>query len=297
MDMTQPPSLEVVNRAVGAELGRICYSYTERDVALYALGIGAPADPLSQDELRFVYELSGVGFEALPTFAAVFAYEFNRRIPAGEVAGIHFNPMMAVHGEQFLRVLQPLPTAATVTSTIRIADIFDKVSGLLMVVEIDSYLDDGPLLAQARQSLFLRGLGGYGGSRGPATKAHNLERAPDVVHEERTSPAQALLYRVAGDNNPLHADPQMAAIGHFEKPILHGLCTMGFAARAVLKRCADNDPKRFDSISVRFSSHVYPGETLRTEIWHVADNTIIFNTRVKERDVVVLSQGEMRLRV
>ena len=295
--MTQPPPLDVVNRAIGAELGRLSYSYSERDVALYALGIGAPADPLEQDELRFVYELSGVGFEALPTFAAVFAYEFNRCVPAGEIAGIQFNPMMAVHGEQFLRVLQPLPTAATVISTIRIADIFDKGSGLLLVVEIDSFLDDGPMLAQARQSLFLRGLGGYGGQRGPAAEAHKLERPPDIIHEERTSPAQALLYRLAGDNNPLHADPQMAAIGHFEKPILHGLCTMGFAARAVLKRCADNDPSRFDSISVRFSSHVYPGETLVTEIWHDESDIILFQTKVKERDVVVLSHGEMRLRV
>lgn len=295
--MTQPPSLDVVNRSIGAELGRLRYSYTERDVALYALGVGAPADPLSQDELRFVYELSGVGFEALPTFAAVFAYEFNRIVPEGKIAGIRFNPMMAVHGEQFLRVLQPLPTAATVTSTLRIADVFDKGSGLLLVVEIDSFLDDGPMLAQARQALFLRGLGGYGGPRGPVAKIYNMERPPDIIREERTSPAQALLYRLAGDNNPLHADPQMAAIGNFEKPILHGLCTMGFAARAVLKRCADNEPKRFDSISVRFSSHVYPGETLVTEIWQVKADTVLFQTKVKERDVVVLSQGELRLRV
>lgn len=295
--MTLPPSLNVVNRAVGAKLGRLRYSYSERDVALYALGIGAPADPLEQDELRFVYELSGVGFEALPTFAAVFAYEFNRCVPAGEIAGIQFNPMMAVHGEQFLRVLQPLPIAATVTSTIRIADIFDKGSGLLLVVEIDSFLDDGLLLAQARQSLFLRGLGGFGGPRGPATEVHKLEGPPDIVHKERTSPAQALLYRLAGDNNPLHADPQMAAIGNFDKPILHGLCTMGFAARAVLKRCADNEPKRFDSMRVRFSSHVYPGETLVTEIWQVKADKVLFRTKVKERDAVVLSQGELRLRV
>ena len=295
--MRQPPSLDVVNRAIGAELGRLSYRYSERDVALYALGIGAPADVLSQDELRFVYELSGVGFEVFPTFATVFAYEFNRRVPAGEIAGIRFNPMMAVHGEQFLRVLQPLPTAATVTSTIRIADIYDKGSGLLLVVEIDSFLGDGPLLAQARQSLFLRDLGGYGGPRGPASNVHKREGPPAIVHEERTSPGQALLYRLAGDYNPLHADPQMAAIGHFEKPILHGLCTMGFAARAVLKRCAANDPKRFASISVRFSSHVYPGETLLTEIWPVTAETIRFRTKVRERDVVVLSHGEMRLRV
>lgn len=294
--MTPLSSLDAVNRAIGAELGRFTYRYSERDVALYALGIGAPADPLEQDELRFVYELSSFGFEALPTFAAVFAYEFNRRLPAGEIAGIQFNPMMAVHGEQFLRVLQPLPAAATVTSAVAITDIFDKGSGMLIVIEIDSFLADGAKLARARQSLFLRGLGGYGGSRGPAARVKALERPPDIVHEERTSVTQALLYRLAGDDNPLHADPRMAAVGRYEKPILHGLCTMGFAARAVLKRCADNAPSRFDSISVRFSSHVFPGETLVTEIWQGAGKAIDFQTRVKERDVVVLSQGELRLR-
>jgi 3-hydroxyacyl-CoA dehydrogenase/3a,7a,12a-trihydroxy-5b-cholest-24-enoyl-CoA hydratase len=297
MYMTQSPTLEAVNRAIGAELGRMRYSYTERDVALYALGIGAPADPLAQDELRFVYELSGVGFEVLPTFATVFAYEFNRLVPAGDIAGIRFNPMMAVHGEQYLRILQPLPASATVSSTIRIADIFDKGSGLLLVVEVDSFLDDGLLLAQARQSIFLRGLGGYGGRRGPASNVRDLNRPPDIIHEERTSQSQALLYRLAGDYNPLHADPKMATIGNFEKPILHGLCTLGFAARAVLKRCAANEPKRFDSISVRFASHVFPGETLVTEVWRLTADTIRFRTKVKERDVIVLSQGEMRLQV
>jgi len=292
----QPPALDVVNRAIGTELEPTTYSYNERDVAIYALGIGAPVDPLDQDELKFVYELSGLGFQVFPTFAVVFSYEFNRNIPRGDIAGIKFNPMMAVHGEQFLHVFRPLPTAATVTSTITIADIFDKGSGLLMVIDITSRLANDEKLAMARHSLFFRGLGGFGGERGPSAKQVLPERAPDSIHEERTRDTQALLYRLAGDDNPLHADPPMAAIGHYEKPILHGLCTMSFAARAILKRCGDNDPSRFDSISVRFSRHVFPGDTLVTEMWCDNEGEIHFQTRVKERDVVVLSHGLMRLR-
>lgn len=292
----QPPSLDTVNRAIGAELATASYRYDERDAALYALGIGAPADPLDQDELEFVYELSSLGFQVFPTFAVVFSYEFNRQLAKGEIAGIKYNPMMCVHGEQFLRVFRPLPKAATVTSRVSIADIYDKGSGLLMVIEIASCLDAGEKLAEARHSLFFRDLGGFGGERGPSSSWELPNRAPDYTHEERTHESQALLYRLAGDDNPLHADPPMAAIGHYEKPILHGLCTMGFAARALLKRCGDNDPSRFDSISVRFSSHVFPGDTLVCQIWRESNGAIQFQTKAKERDVVVLSQGLMRLR-
>ena len=292
----QPPSLDVVNRAIGAELEPTIYRYNERDVAIYALGIGAPADTLDQDELKFVYELSSHGFQVFPTFAVVFSYEFNRSVPSGDIAGIKYNPMLCVHGEQFLRVFRPLPAAATVTSTISIADIFDKGSGLLMVIDVESRLKNGEKLATARHSLFFRELGGFGGERGLSTKEVMPDRAPDSIHEESTHVAQALLYRLAGDDNPLHADPPMAAIGHYEKPILHGLCTMGFAARAILKRCGDNDPRRFDSINVRFSRHVFPGETLVTEMWREDETEIRFQTKVKERDVVVLSHGLMRLR-
>ena len=292
----RPPSLDTVRRAIGTEVARTVYSYDEGDAALYALGIGAPADPFDQNELKFVYEKSGVGFQVFPTFPVVFAYEFNRVVPAGEIAGIEFNPMMVVSGEQHLRLCKPLPKAGTVTSTVTISDIFDKGSGLLMMTDIDSFDEGGDRLATARASLFMRGLGGFGGERGPSSRWQVPERAPDFVHEEATLPTQALWYRLAGDDNPLHADPQMSAIGDYDKPILHGLCTMGFAARAILKHCAGNDPSRFASIGVRFSQPVFPGETLLTEIWRRPQGDIAFQTKVKERDVVVLSHGQLRLR-
>lgn len=292
----QPPSLAVVNRAIGAELAPTTCRYTQRDAALYALGIGAPADSLDADELKFVYELSGLGFQVFPTFPVVFSYDFNRNLPSGDIAGITFNPMKCVHGEQFLRVFQPLPRAGAVTSRIKIADIFDKGSGLLMVLTVTSCLENGQKLATARHSLFFRELGGFGGKRGPSTKHIMPTGEPDCAHEERTLDTQALLYRLAGDDNPLHADPPMAAKGGYEKPILHGLCTLGFAARAILKRCGGNDPSRFESISVRFSRHVFPGDTLVTEMWRETASEIHFQTKVRERDVVVLSNGLMRLR-
>ncbi|MCY3832550.1 MAG: MaoC/PaaZ C-terminal domain-containing protein [Chloroflexi bacterium] len=292
----RPPSLDAVKRAIGAEVARTVYSYEERDVALYALGIGAPADPLDQDELKFVYEKSGAGFQVFPTFPVVFAYEFNRNVPTGEIAGIEYNPMMVVSGEQHLRLLQPLPTSGTVTSTVTVSDIFDKGSGLLMMTAIDSYDERGKQLAAARASLFMRGLGGFGGERGPSSRWLVPDGAPDFIAQEATLPTQALLYRLAGDDNPLHADPPMAAIGGYEKPILHGLCTMGFAARAVLRHCANNDPSRFESIGLRFSQPVFPGDTLATEIWRRPQGEIAFQTKVKERGVVVLSHGQLRLR-
>lgn len=292
----QPPALDIVKRAIGAELEATTYRYNERDVALYALGIGAPADPLNQDELKFVYELSSVGFQVFPTFAVVFSYDFNRRVPTGEIAGIKYHPMMVVHGEQFLQVFRPLPKAATVNSTITISDIYDKGSGLLMIIDILSCLKNGAKLAKARHSLFFRGLGGFGGERGPSSRWVLPEREPDIAFEDSTDVAQALLYRLAGDDNPLHADPQLVQSGGYEKPILHGLCTMGFAARAILKCCADNDPDRFKSLKVRFSRHVFPGDTLVTEMWRESDREIHFQTKVKERAVVVLSHGVMQLR-
>ena len=292
----QPPSLDMVNRAIGTELQRTSYSYSARDAALYALGIGAPADPLDQDELKFVYELSSRGFQVFPTFAVIFTKDLNRLFMTGEVAGIKYNPMMLVHGEQQLELLKSLPPAATVHSTLKIADIHDKGSGMLILIDAESCAESGERLAVARSSVFIRGFGGFGGRRGPSAKSERPDRPPDLVHEETTMPTQALIYRLAGDANPLHADPQMAAIGNYAKPILHGLCTYGFAARAILKHFGDNQADRLRSISARFSHHVFPGETLVTEMWRVAPAEIHFQVKAKERDVVVLSHARVMLR-
>ena len=289
-------TLEQVNNAIGTEYPPITYTYTERDVALYALGIGAPLDWRDQEELQFVYELSTKGFKVIPSFGTIYSGAFIKTILSGNIAGIEFNPMMLVHGEQFLEIKKPLPTSGTVTSRSQIADIYDKGSGMVIVTQTSSRDAQGEELVVGRSSTFIRGLGGYGGERGPSSKV-NLppEREPDTIHEETTLERQALIYRLSGDVNPLHADPDMAAIGNFDRPILHGLSTFGFAVRAVLKHYCQNDVSKFKSVKVRFSKHVFPGNTLVTEMWQTADDEIIFQTKAKERDEVVLSNAKVTL--
>ena len=286
------PSLDLVQQAIGLKLAPITYRYTQLDAALYALGIGAPADWLDHDELKFVYERSPLGFQAIPSFATIFSSELTRRILDGDIAGIKFNPMLLVHGEQYLEIRKPLPPSATVISRPKIANIYDKGSGLAMVIEAVSRDENGDALAMSRALMFMRGLGGFGGERGPSAKLEMPDRAPDAVHEETTLDIQALLYRLSGDVNPLHADPQMAAAAHFDRPILHGLSFFGFATRAILKRFCDNTPHRLKSIGVRFARHVFPGDTLLTEMWRTAEREVVFEMKSKQRGVVVLSQGK-----
>jgi len=291
----KPPSLETVERAIGAELLRARYAYSEREAILYALGVGAPANWLAPDELKFAHELRA-DFQVLPTFAVTFAKQLHDLVLSGDLAGIQYNPMMLVHGEQQLMLAKKLQRKAVVDSTVTVADIQDKGSGLLMILEVTSCDEAGDLLAQARASMFIRGIGGIGGERGQSSAPSLPDRPPDAVIEEATLTRQALIYRLAGDANPLHVDPRMAAIGKYDKPILHGLCTFGFSARAVLKRFCDNDAARLAAISARFSQHVFPGDTLITEMWRMGAGEVSFQTKAKERDVVVLSQARAQLR-
>lgn len=284
-----------LDKALGYQFSPTQYTYTKREAGLYALSIGAAAEALAGDELQFVYELNRSGFNILPTFAVVFPFGALEQIAA--VPGLKFNFMNLLHGEQYMALKRPIPHEATITNQAKISQIYDKGSGALVIVDIESIDEKGNEIAFNRASIFIRGIGNFGGDRGPSTRNNlSFEDKPDAVISERSRQNQALLYRLAsGDRNPLHADPKIATMLGFERPILHGLCTFGFAGRAVLKQYAGNDPRRFKSIKARFSHHVYPGETIETHMWQETEKRILFQSKVAERDEIVLTNGVVEL--
>jgi acyl dehydratase len=203
--------------------------------------------------------------------------------------------MMLLHGEQYMEIRKhPVPTAGKLTTYPKVANIYDKGKGALIELEAETKDEAGDVVYYNVFGTFIRGEGGFGGEKGPAAGNEPPERAPDKVVEMKTLPQQALIYRLSGDINPLHADPNFASMAGYEKPILHGLCTFGFACRAILKSYCDNDPEKFKSVKVRFSRHVFPGETIITEMWE-EDGRIIFQVKTAERGEVAISNAAVEL--
>ena len=263
--------------------------YTRKDVILYALGLGAAvSNPVAADDLQYVYEH---GLKALPTYATLLAGSGDWL--ADPKLAIDLNKVL--HGEQFLTIHQPLPAEGVVTGQERVQEIYDKGADKGAVLYMTRELRDqaGTLLATSGWSVFMRGNGGFGGTATgqPAPRALPADREPDASIDLVTRPEQAVLYRMSGDSNPLHIDPEVSASAGFAQPILHGMCTYGIAGRAVLKLCCDNDAARLRQLNVRFASPVYPGETLRTELWNLEPGRAAFRVRVLERDLVVLNNG------
>ena len=272
--------------------------YTEKDSMLYALGVGYGCDPTDERQLAFVYEK---GLRAAPTMAVVLAYPgFWVKEPDSGIDWVR-----VLHGEQSIVLHRPIPPAGTAIGRTRIKALIDKGKdkGALLVQERKVYDASGELLATIDSLSFCRGDGGFseapgngpkGGDPAPSAPLPTPEGAPEIVCDLPTAPQAALIYRLSGDFNPLHADPAVAHAANFERPILHGLATYGVAGHAILRSCCDYDPARLKSLSVRFSAPVYPGETLRTEMWR--DGAAVrFRARALERDVVVLSHGRAEL--
>jgi acyl dehydratase len=265
------------------------FTYTDRETMLYALGVGMSRDPMDENELRYTYEND---LKTVPTLASVIAWA-QRTI--GQ-SGINY--LMVVHGEQRLTLHQPLPASATIISDERVTGAVDKGpgKGALIFTEKNIRLKNGEKLCTVGGTIFARGDGGFGGPSTGALEPHPIpERKADAVCETDTRVDQALLYRLSGDRNPLHSDPKIAKMAGFPRPILHGLCSYGTACRAVLKTICHYDHTMITGFDVRFSSPVFPGETLVTEMWK--DGSIVsFRSKVKERDVVVINNGKCTLK-
>ncbi|MGB7183627.1 MAG: MaoC/PaaZ C-terminal domain-containing protein [Burkholderiaceae bacterium] len=268
-------------------------SYTKNDSILYALGLGLGENPLNQNELNYVFE-EAENFAAIPTMAVVLAGPgFWVREPGSGIEWKH-----VLHGEQDIEIHSAVPTEATVIGQTRVTEIIDKGADKGALIYSEKTLTNkasGELIATTRSTTFARRDGGFGGPTGPTRPVHKIpDRDPDEICDLKTLPQSALIYRLSGDNNPLHASPAVAQAAGFTAPILHGLCTLGVAGHAVLKTCCDYDPARFKSLALRFSSPVYPGETIRTEIWRDT-NLVSFRSRVLERDIVVLNNGKVEV--
>lgn len=264
------------------------FVYDADDTILYALGLGAGARP---DELQFVYEKN---LQAFPTFAVIMGGASGDFIKLG---GIDFTRI--VHGEQRLTIHKPLPPAGRMLARSRLLGVVDKgkeKGALVMVESTASDAGSGALHSTTVSTLFCRGDGGFGGPADGDLPLHAMpERAHDVELTIQTFPQQAALYRLNGDKNPLHIDPEMATSVGFPGPILHGLCSYGIACRAIMQECCDNDPARIARFDVRFSSPVYPGEAITTRIWRDG-NQISFECLIAERGVTVIRNGLCELR-
>ncbi|MGV2864725.1 MaoC/PaaZ C-terminal domain-containing protein [Achromobacter sp. AGC39] len=261
--------------------------YDHKDTMLYALGIGLGQDPEDTRQLRYVYEED---LQAFPTMGVVLAYPgFWVRDPRSSIDWVK-----VVHGEQRLTVHAPLPPAGQVSSRSRNTHVIDKGAdkGAIVITERTLHGEDGACLATLRQSTFCRGDGGFGqGDASPEPLPATPQGDPDLRCELRIAPNAALLYRLNADPNPLHVDPEVARQAGYPRPILHGLCSYGVVAHAIVKSCCDYDASRLTSLNTRFSAPVYPGETLQCDIWRLPDGQIQFLARSRERNVVVMSHG------
>ena len=265
------------------------FAYTDRETMLYAIGIGMSRDPYDQKELAYTFEKSKL--KTVASMATVI-----QRIPLLKDCGYDYTKV--VHGEQRLSLEKPLEPEGEIVCDSRVVSAFDKGAGKGAIINTETVAKDaktGAKLYTLTSTTFARGDGGFGGPNGAGLEPHKLpDRKPDLTASAETRIDQALLYRLNGDRNPLHSDPELAKRVGFPVPILHGLCTYGTACRTILREVAKYDHTQITGFDVRFSSPVYPGETILTDMW-VDGKTVSFRCRLKERDVTVINNGRCTL--
>jgi acyl dehydratase len=282
----------VYDKLMALEIAPAEQAFEPKDCMLYALGVGLGHDPMNEDELAFVYEKN---LKVLPTMATVLAHSGSLvRNPASGI-----NWVMVVNGEQGFTLHRPLAAQGALIGRTRIVDVVDKGPGKGALLFTERKITDkatGAPVATVTQTIFCRGDGGFGGPPRRTPPPHPIPaHAPDVVCDLGTRPEMALIYRLSGDYNPLHAEPAAAKAAGFDRPILHGLGTFGVSGHALLKTMCGYDPARLTSFGGRFSAPVFPGETIRTEMWR--DGAVVsFRARVVERDVIAINNGRAELK-
>jgi acyl dehydratase len=280
------------NKARGARLADGESSYDRDKVILYHLGLGAGVPPTSPSELEYTYEKN---LKVLPSFAVIPAFGSMGGI--GSIPGLKFNFAMLLHGEQEVILHRPLPVEAKLKTSAHVPEIYDKGKAALVILEAQARdAATGQPLFTNRFSLFIRGEGGFGGDSGPKVGNAAPERAPDGVVERKTLPQQALIYRLSGDKNPLHADPEFAKIGGFDKPIIHGLCSYGIACKAIVDEVLGGDVAQVARYQARFAGVAFPGETYRISYWKDGAKRILLEAASAERSAKIISNAVIELR-
>lgn len=280
-----------LEEAIGAELDPVEFSWNSSDVQLYHLGLGAGGDPMDRRELRY---LADVTPQVLPTFGNVAQSFHMTEAPAVRFPGIDIELSKVLHASEAVTTPGPIPPSGTGTAVTRFTEIWDKGKAAVIWSETTVTDPHGTLLWTQKRSIFARGEGGFGGDRGPSGSASAApsDRTPDLELSLPTSPAQALLYRMCGDRNPLHSDPDFAAAAGFPRPILHGLCTYGMTCRALVDNLLDGDVSGLWSYGARMAGVVFPGETLRVTAWKTGDKFNAVVTAPERDDAVALAGVE-----
>jgi acyl dehydratase len=278
------------SKALGADLGEGQYSWDKDQVILYHLGLGAGENATDEGELEYTYEKN---LKVLPSFGVIPV--FGAMGGLASVPGLEFNFAMLLHGEQDLEIHQPIPPEATVNSKGTVVEIWDKRKAALVVLEVKTTDESKQPLFTNRFSLFLRGEGGFGGEPGPKAANTPPEREPDGVIEVKLMPQQALIYRLSGDKNPLHADPEFAKMAGFDKPIIHGLCSYGVVCKAIVDHVLGGDTSAVARWQARFAGVGFPGETYLISHWREGDR-IFVKADSKQRNAPIISNAAVTVR-